>query len=72
MLEMSCLSSILRMFRGLRDLGCSFTNMEKALCTYSISGYRDNFRSPLKISFQSHSNVNQAHVPKLVSPKLKC
>ncbi len=35
----------LEMFRELRDLGCSFSNMEKALCTYSITGYRDNLIS---------------------------
>jgi hypothetical protein len=33
------------MFRTLRTLGCSFTNLEKSLCTYSISGFRDNLAS---------------------------
>lgn len=33
------------MFRELKALGCSFTNMEKSLCTYSISGFRDNLIS---------------------------
>lgn len=35
------LTPYLSMFRELEAVGCSFTNMEKALCTYSVSGYRD-------------------------------
>jgi hypothetical protein len=31
-----------RMFYQLRLTGCSFTNMEKSLCAYSITGFRDN------------------------------
>ncbi len=32
----------LKMFEELESIGCSFQNMEKSLCTYSISGFRDN------------------------------
>jgi len=32
----------LRMFDELKNIGCSYQNMEKSLCTYTISGYRDN------------------------------
>jgi hypothetical protein len=35
----------LLMFRELSALGCSFANMEKSLCSYSISGFRDNLIS---------------------------
>jgi hypothetical protein len=38
----SFLSTYVTMFRELRALGCTFTDMEKSLCTYSISGFRDN------------------------------
>jgi hypothetical protein len=30
------------MFYRLRQIGCSFANMEKSLCTYSVTGFRDN------------------------------
>jgi hypothetical protein len=30
------------MFYELVTAGCSFTNVEKSLCTYSITGFRDN------------------------------
>jgi len=30
------------MFKRLNDIGCSYQNLEKSLCTYSISAYRDN------------------------------
>ena len=30
------------MFYQLSLIGCSFSNMEKSLCTYSITGFRDN------------------------------
>lgn len=33
------------MFDRLKKEGCSFANMEKALCTYSISGYKNNLVS---------------------------
>jgi hypothetical protein len=36
------LSPYVAMFRELRTLGCTFTNMEKSLCTYSIPSFRDN------------------------------
>lgn len=36
------LSSYVTMFKSLRSIGCSFSNMEKALCTYSIAGFRDS------------------------------
>ncbi|MDR1897819.1 MAG: hypothetical protein LBR10_13625 [Prevotellaceae bacterium] len=32
----------INMFRELRTIGCSFINIEKSLCTYSINGFRDN------------------------------
>jgi hypothetical protein len=38
----SFLYDYLLMFRELGNIGCSFQNMEGALCTYSISGYKDN------------------------------
>ncbi len=41
----SFLINYLSMFSELEAIGCSFTNMEKSLCTYSISGYRDNLIS---------------------------
>lgn len=30
------------MFKRLNDIGCSYSNLEKSLCTYSIGGYKDN------------------------------
>ncbi|MDR0559423.1 MAG: hypothetical protein LBG92_04590 [Prevotellaceae bacterium] len=30
------------LFYELRNIGCSFANMEKSLCTYTIAGFRDN------------------------------
>ena len=39
-----------RMFYRLRLIGCSFSNMEKSLCTYSITGFRDNL-------IAKHSNL---------------
>jgi hypothetical protein len=30
------------MFDNLKNIGCSFTNMEKALCTYSIVGFKNS------------------------------
>jgi hypothetical protein len=36
------LTPYVAMFRELQALGCSFANMERSLCTYSISGFRDN------------------------------
>lgn len=38
----SFLIKYLRMFDELKNIGCSYQNMEKSLCTYTISGYRDN------------------------------
>jgi hypothetical protein len=31
-----------RMFYRLSLIGCSFSNMEKSLCSYSVTGFRDN------------------------------
>ncbi len=33
------------MFKQLNDLGCSYTNLEKSLCVYSIGAYRDKLMS---------------------------
>jgi hypothetical protein len=38
----SFLIKYLSMFEELKNIGCSYQNMEKSLCTYTISGYRDN------------------------------
>jgi hypothetical protein len=39
------LSPYVAMFRELRAVGCSFANMEKSLCSYSITVFRDNLIS---------------------------
>jgi hypothetical protein len=39
------LSPYVSMFRELRTLECSITNIEKSICIYSISGFRDNLIS---------------------------
>jgi len=36
------LSPLVNMYKRLKLLGCSFSDLEKSLCTYSIAGYRDN------------------------------
>lgn len=36
------LSPLVNMYKRLKLLGCSFSDLEKSLCTYSINGYRDN------------------------------
>jgi hypothetical protein len=56
------LSTYVSMFRELRALGCSFTNMEKSLCTYSITGFRDNLIS-------KHSSL-RTQITNIISSRL--
>jgi hypothetical protein len=56
------LTPYVEMFRELRALGCTFTNMEKSLCTYSISGFRDNL-------IAKHSNLS-TQITSVISSRL--
>jgi hypothetical protein len=47
------------MFYELVVAGCSFTNIEKSLCTYSITGFRDNL-------IAKHSNL-RARITEIIS-----
>jgi hypothetical protein len=51
-----------QMFRELRNLGCSFANMERSLCTYSIAGFRDNLTSKYPGLSNQITNVVQPYL----------
>lgn len=49
------------MFDRLNKIGCSFLNLEKSLCTYSISGFKDNIVAKYPTKKEQISNIIKSY-----------